>query len=160
MRISRNRKALFRPRDATPLDLAGIIDLEQQASTAAHWSEQRYREIFSNSAETAGRIALAIDGELRIDGFLIARWVHDHWELENLVVSETARRKGLGSLLLAELIRRARGKKGRQISLEVRDSNQPARAFYEARGFQQAGRRKHYYTAPPEDAVVYQLKLV
>ena len=39
-------------------------------------------------------------------------------------------------------------------TLEVRASNDDALRFYEGLGFRAAGRRKHYYTNPVEDAVI------
>jgi ribosomal-protein-alanine N-acetyltransferase len=40
------------------------------------------------------------------------------------------------------------------VFLEVRESNGPARALYEARGFHSVGRRRDYYQRPTEDALV------
>ncbi len=38
--------------------------------------------------------------------------------------------------------------------LEVRESNIAARNLYKRLGFLEAGRRRDYYPAPPEDAIV------
>ena len=46
----------------------------------------------------------------------------------------------------------ARG--ARTVWLEVRPSNQAARALYRAVGFAAAGVRRGYYRRPPEDALV------
>ena len=40
------------------------------------------------------------------------------------------------------------------LTLEVRESNAPARALYEKAGFRTAGVRKNYYERPREDAVL------
>jgi len=45
----------------------------------------------------------------------------------------------------------------KSIFLEVRKSNQAARAFYEKWGFIQTGYRSRYYRDPLEDAVLYKL---
>jgi len=45
------------------------------------------------------------------------------------------------------------------VFLEVRESNQPARAFYLRQGFEESGRRKFYYANPQEDAILYRLAL-
>ena len=51
--------------------------------------------------------------------------------------------------------------KGREhlalLTLEVRASNAPAIALYEKYGFVPVGRRKNYYDAPREDAVLMTL---
>ena len=41
-----------------------------------------------------------------------------------------------------------------QIALEVRASNEAAIALYKSLGFFEAGRRKHFYKNPAEDALV------
>jgi ribosomal-protein-alanine N-acetyltransferase len=46
-----------------------------------------------------------------------------------------------------------------RIWLEVRVSGSTARRFYEKSGFVESGRRKNYYSNPPEDAVIMSLRL-
>ena len=41
------------------------------------------------------------------------------------------------------------------VFLEVRESNTAARGLYEKLAFHQTGRRKSYYCAPLEDAILY-----
>jgi ribosomal-protein-alanine N-acetyltransferase len=41
-----------------------------------------------------------------------------------------------------------------EIFLEVRESNQTARKFYESIGFQEIGRRRDYYKNPVESGIV------
>jgi ribosomal protein S18 acetylase RimI-like enzyme len=60
---------------------------------------------------------------------------------------------------LTALLDRARETNSERVFLEVRESNQAARAFYARLGFEQSGRRKLYYANPPEDAVLYRLTL-
>ncbi|MFN8091404.1 MAG: hypothetical protein U0599_04125 [Vicinamibacteria bacterium] len=43
--------------------------------------------------------------------------------------------------------------------LGVRASNAPARALYAAAGFREAGRRRDYYSAPVEDALLLEAAL-
>ncbi len=93
-------------------------------------------------------------------GFLIAHQLHREWELENLVVAPDFRRKGLATKLFAALLTRARGTNSESVFLEVRESNQAARALYARLGFKESGRRKLYYTNPHEDAVLYRLALI
>jgi ribosomal-protein-alanine N-acetyltransferase len=44
--------------------------------------------------------------------------------------------------------------------LEVRESNQGARVFYERHGFAEVGRRRNYYRLPREDALILARSLV
>ena len=144
-------------RPATLADLPALMAIERKADTAAHWSQAKYREMFSGSAPK--RLALvAEDGHL-IQGFLVARAIADEWEIENVVVAPAARRNGLGTALIEECLRLARQQNAGAIFLEVRESNQPARSLYEKMGFRVSGRRPRYYENPPEDALVYRLEI-
>jgi [ribosomal protein S18]-alanine N-acetyltransferase len=95
----------------------------------------------------------------RLSAFLIANQVGPEWELENIVVAPASRRKGLATRLLTALLTRARETNSELVFLEVRESNQSARALYVRLGFEESGRRKLYYSHPPEDAVLYRLAL-
>ena len=43
------------------------------------------------------------------------------------------------------------------VMLEVRESNEAARALYGNSGFAEVGRRPKYYAMPEEDALLYRL---
>lgn len=62
--------------------------------------------------------------------------------------------RGLGQLLLCALLEDAVKRKLERATLEVRESNQVALSVYEKFGFKVAGRRKKYYQATGEDALV------
>ncbi len=76
-----------------------------------------------------------------------------------MVVTTSARRKGIGNQLLTALIAEARETNSDSVFLEVRESNVAARALYEKSGFRSTGRRKSYYSNPLEDAILYCLNL-
>lgn len=122
-----------------------------------HWSEQTYQAVFKPGA--AERILWVIEELGQLQGFLVARFAHSECELENLVVAAASRRRGWGSILLRALIAEANSRQLERILLEVRPSNPPARALYERFGFRVEGKRKNYYSQPPEDAIVLALAL-
>ena len=64
------------------------------------------------------------------------------------------RRKGLGELLLISALEAAMKHGSRVVTLEVRSSNEAARALYRKYGFQEVGVRKRYYADNNEDAVI------
>lgn len=64
------------------------------------------------------------------------------------------RGKGLGRLLLQELLAEAVRWGLERATLEVRESNVGAIALYQKFGFKIAGNRKKYYANPPEDALI------
>ena len=74
------------------------------------------------------------DGDA-IQGFLIARAVGPEWELENIAIAGSARRRGLGTRLLGEFLNTARARGATSVFLEVRESNSAARRLYEKWAF-------------------------
>ena len=150
-------------RSATPADIPAIIRLERQCASAAHWTEEQYRQAFQPEgvkrlvliAESSVPLRSHSDPAGEVVGFLVARHLAAEWELENIVVAPTARRSRLGTRLLEAVFATARETKGVSVFLEVRESNVAARTLYEKSGFEQAGHRKHYYSDPIEDAVLY-----
>ena len=74
----------------------------------------------------------------------------------NLCVAEEFQRRGLGQLLLTNMLDEAKKEGIKDIFLEVRPSNHAAIILYERLGFNQMGTRKDYYPAKNgrEDAVI------
>jgi ribosomal-protein-alanine acetyltransferase len=160
----------LRIRPANNGDIPAMIDLEHESPAAAHWSAQQYEAMFANrNSERPERFILVVEeaDEVRMEtasgatqrmlAFLVAHRVDNEWELENIVVAADSRRRGVGTRLLREFIDQARAKNGNAIFLEVRQSNQAARALYRKFGFAETGARKGYYPTPPEDAILYRL---
>ena len=76
----------------------------------------------------------------------------DEADMMNLAVRETVRRQGIARLLVLSLCRQLHEKGVMSLTLEVRDSNEPAIRLYSSLGFLQVGRRPNYYFHPKEDA--------
>jgi ribosomal-protein-alanine N-acetyltransferase len=85
-------------------------------------------------------------------GYLVCSRYDRVWHLMNVAVDPGVRRRGLGTMLLDEMLERA----GRDeaYTLEVRTSNSPAIALYERFGFRPAGMRTRYYADTGEDALI------
>ncbi len=69
----------------------------------------------------------------------------DEGHITTLAVHPDHRRRGIGALLLLNLVERARERGVVRLTLEVRVSNQAAQRLYEAFGFRVEGRRLRYY---------------
>ena len=141
---------LIRPAKAE--DLATIVAIERQVEQAAHWPEEKYREMFDGA--TTRRFVLVIEDRGKIRGFAIGYVLTQECEIENLVVAADARRRGLGSKLLQSVIDAARHEGVIAFFLEVRETNLAARALYNRAGFVENGRRKQYYREPEEDGIL------
>jgi ribosomal-protein-alanine N-acetyltransferase len=80
--------------------------------------------------------------------------VLDELHINNLAVMPNLRRTGIGSTLLAFVLKKGVELGARRATLEVRRSNEAARLLYERAGFVVAGVRPGYYSKPVEDALV------
>ena len=136
-------------RSAVREDVPVLRAIEQEAPTAAHWTREQYETRVVNG------LILVAEVEGSVCGFVCAREVAGEWEIENVVVAATMRRRGVADTLLGELLRLVRDRRGAVVWLEVREWNQPARRLYENHGFHESGRRCGYYENPVEDAVLY-----
>jgi len=134
-----------------PADLRALFALDRATPTAAHWIEADYQGLF---VADSGRVTLVIEEDY-IQGFIIGRDLGPEWEIENVVVAEAARHRGMGERLVGELLALAGNRGAQAVFLEVRESNGPARALYTKLGFIESGRRKSYYKNPEEDALLY-----
>jgi ribosomal-protein-alanine acetyltransferase len=127
-----------------PEDLEELLRIQRQSlPQAADWSPGALLE------GLAGCFAAQKDD--RVVGFLLYREVGSaEWEILNLAVDQQARRQGVAGGLIEEFLGVADG----DVYLEVRESNQAARALYGRWGFSEEGLRRGYYHRPVENAVV------
>lgn len=95
----------------------------------------------------------AIEGETVL-GYVGSQSVMGEADMLNLAVAPEARRCGIATALVNALIDALRERGVHRLTLEVRASNDAARALYEGLGFQQVGRRPGYYLKPREDALL------
>ena len=143
---------MIQVRPAQLSDISILMSFASHATTSANWTEQQYVATFSNPQH---HVCLVVEDESQVVGFVVARMLGHEWEIENIAVAGRARRRGLATRLMGELMERARARGAQEIFLEVRESNQAACALYEKWAFELAGRRKSYYKNPQEDALVY-----
>lgn len=139
-----------RLRPASLADVAAIARLELRAFTDA-WTEAQLQE----TLDAPGAFGwVAHEDDDIIVGHLIGRIVVDEGEILTLAVEPTRRRRGIAQQLLSQVLERMSAAGVGRLWLEVRDSNEAAQALYLANGFAPAGRRRGYYRAPVEDALV------
>jgi ribosomal-protein-alanine N-acetyltransferase len=132
-------------------DVPGVAAIER-AAFSDPWSARAFLPLVRESA-TLFLVAASSPGD-EILGYAVAWFVGDDAELANLAVSPTARRRGIGAVVLEQVIAEARLRRCQTMYLEVRESNAAARSLYGRYGFEQVGRRKRYYVSPQEDALV------
>ena len=127
-------------------------DVPQVAALeAACFSDPWSAQILSNELQNELSLWLvAKDGDTVL-GYVGSQSVLDEADMMNLAV----RGPGVSSiarLLVLSLCRQLHEKGVMSLTLEVRDSNEPAIRLYSSLGFLQVGRRPNYYFHPKEDA--------
>lgn len=138
----------FDIRPATREDLPSLVKLENLCFQHP-WKES---DILYELEENPVSNLWVIDFNGQIIGF------SDHWitfdsaTLCQIAVDPTFRRKHFGSELLKEILDDCYAKKVTFITLEVRVSNEKARAFYIKNGFKEEVVKPHYYDNG-EDAI-------
>lgn len=96
---------------------------------------------------------VALDGET-VAGYVGSQTVMDETDMMNVAVHPDFRRQGVARTLILALIGELKKRGSRCLTLEVRASNDPARALYESLGFAHVGTRRNYYQNPKEDALI------
>ena len=143
----------FRIVPITAAHLPQVAALEKLCFPADPWSEDLFRDALENPRVC---ILLAEGEDGAALGYAVLSTVLDEGNLDNIAVAPDARRQGVADALLRALTGFGRERLS-VVMLEVRTSNIPAIALYEKHGFAAVGRRKNYYDAPKEDAILMTL---
>lgn len=137
-------------------DLPGVLALERECFSPAHWSAESFRVMFERESAVM-LVALCPDGGLL--GYAVAERALDEAEVLKIAVRCDTRGRGLGRALLRAVLGQLRAHECVKVYLEVREGNHVARAMYGAEGFRQIGVRRDYYDAPRENAVTMSLEI-
>ena len=143
---------------ASVKDLQRILEIMQEA-ISPNWTSDAF---LSEMRKSDSFFLVALDdamvdnetGSPRCMGFAVVRQVGDDGELLQIAVDKSARRSGIGSLLMEAVLDYAAKNAMHSIFLEVRSSNVAAITLYEKNGFEPVRTRKDYYDNPVEDALV------
>jgi len=138
-------------------DVVAILAIQLASPEIAQWTASDYARVARG--EMAGWIAHEHEREA-ITGFLVARRIVGDLEILNFAVRPDARRRGTGTKLLRQSFAWGRSFGAASALLEVRAANLAALRFYEHHGFEVIDRRKQYYVAPIDDALVLRARLL
>ena len=130
--------------------VASVAAIEKECFGVDAWSE---KSVASELTNPLSLWLVAVDGD-RVAGYVGSQTVCDETDMMNVAVTADYRRQGLGEKLVLALVEELKAMGSQCLTLEVRDSNTPARTLYEKLGFQQIGLRKNYYRNPKEDAYI------
>ncbi len=127
-------------RPAGPGDLDAIYAIER-ASFPSPWR----REFFESELTAPGRFTIVATQDRAVIGYVFAMWIFDEMHINKIAVAVGERRKGVAGRLMDRCFEFARDHNVETISLEVRESNVAAQAFYKELGFESIYTRPRYY---------------
>ena len=134
--------------------VAEIAALERECFSLP-WSEASIRSELRNELS----LWLVAVEDCRMLGYVGSQTVLGESDMMNLAVRPDCRRRGIGKALVEALCEVLRVEKAVSLTLEVRASNEAAKALYAALGFTSVGCRPRYYSRPTEDAELFRKEL-
>ncbi len=143
-----------RPMTAADLEAVTAIESENPSPwTAGQLASERDQDGGWQFVAESGASGL-------VCGFVCGRSCAGEAELLKIAVGRQYRRQGIAVQLVAHALCCMAAQGGGRCFLELRAANTPALALYERFGFRRVGRRKNYYTSPPEDAILMEKTVV
>ena len=139
-------------RDLEWTDLETLAALETRLFGPDAWSVETW---WTELAERPRRdYVVAVGREVEIVGYTGLDLAGDVADVMTIATAPQAQGRGIGRLLLDELVARATRHGAHAVLLEVRADNAPARGLYERNGFEVLSVRRRYYQPGDVDAIV------
>jgi ribosomal-protein-alanine N-acetyltransferase len=132
-------------------DLDAVAALEAESFTNPWTREMLEREVRQSDV---ARVYILRGPEDAVVAFCSCWIIFDELHINTIAVRPGLRRRGLGTRLMAHVFDAAREAGAVRATLEVRESNEPARRLYEQLGFRVEAVRPEYYSHPVEDALI------
>ena len=126
------------------------IALLERECFADPWSQQ---SIASELHNPLSLWLVAQEGQTLL-GYVGSQTCLDETDMMNIAVFPASRRQGVARALIEALVSALRERGSKQLTLEVRASNGPAKALYGSMGFVRVGCRRGYYLSPKEDGEI------
>ena len=145
-------------RRAHPSDLDAIMAIEASTFGNDAWTPEGMASELAN-AQTYYLVAHRPEFPSVIEGYagLFAPRGAHQGDIQTIAVAASARRTGLGRLLMQTLVAEARERGVEQVFLEVRADNPSAQTLYDSLGFERIAVRTAYYQPDGVDAIVMRL---
>ncbi|MGN9802362.1 ribosomal protein S18-alanine N-acetyltransferase [Micromonospora sp. L32] len=127
-----------------------VLPIEADLFGAEQWSPA----MFWNELASGHWYRVATDVDGTVLGYAGLTVQPDEAWVQNIAVRRDAQRRGVGRLLLEELLAEAARRDVRTVLLEVAADNAPAQKLYATYGFEPIGVRRGYYQPSNTDALV------
>ena len=145
---------MYRVRRMAETDVDAVVELAARLPTAPHWPREAYIAAQDPQREPVRIVEVAVTAEAELLGFAVGLVIPPQAELEAIAVAPQFQRMGVARRLFEALAGELAAVGAAEVLLEVRASNEAALGLYAALGFEETGRRRGYYAAPVEDAVL------
>jgi len=145
-------------REMMVADLAAVAQLEESVHVTP-WSQA---QVLGLSGLLGGQYRGFVAQADGLVGYVVLQILVDEVEILTIGVSKHMQGQGVGALLIQYALNDLQ----RQLPsiqacfLEVRESNQAAKALYQKLDFTPVGKRQNYYHNPREHALIYRLDLM
>lgn len=139
-------------RDLTLNDIDRVMEIESKTFLAPWKKEEMLYELNENKFSNMAVVL--------VDDYIVG--FYDYWvtfdsaTIAQIAVDPAYQKQHLGSLLMEEIIKDARAKKVRTMTLEVRKNNEKAVKLYQKYGFKQSLVKEKYYSNG--DDAIYMIK--
>jgi ribosomal-protein-alanine N-acetyltransferase len=144
-------------RDLEWTDLAHLAALEQSLFADDAWSEATWWSELAGRPRRDYVVAVTSDGT--VAGYAGLDVSGDVADVMTIAAAPGHQGRGIGRVLLDELVHRAADHRVEALLLEVRADNDAARRLYDRAGFEVISVRRRYYQPGDVDAVVMRLLL-
>lgn len=132
-------------KEAGRFDLAPqLVEILDDVYGQSPWTVE---QVLADLGQPQNWYAFAYSGE-ELVGFLAMQENLYELEVVQIAVRKEWQGRGIAGQLLESLPQE------KEVFLEVRGGNTPARTLYQKQGFKEIGCRKGYYHAPSEDAIM------
>lgn len=138
---------IIRPLRESDVEPLSVIEAQ---SFSMPWSAKDFADLLKR--DYCVYLVAEIDGE--VAGCLGMTDICHEGNIDNVVVAERFRGRGIATKLMEALFEEGRKRGIEAYTLEVRVSNAPAIHLYEKMGFVSEGVRPRFYERPVEDALI------
>ena len=121
-----------------------LVEILEDVYGKSPWTME---QVLADLGQSQNWYALAYSGE-ELVGFLAMQETLYELEVVQIAVRKEWQGRGIARQLLETVSQE------KEVFLEVREGNTPARTLYQKQGFKEIGCRKGYYHAPTEDAIM------
>jgi ribosomal-protein-alanine N-acetyltransferase len=142
----------------TEHDLLAVVQIEE-GSGLSPWGWDAYHKELQSPEDVIMLVARADSAGDAVVGFIVSRLIGSELHVYNVAVRPEFRRRGIAAGLIEAALEWGQRNGAALAFLEVREGNSAAQSLYRGCGFQVAGRRRQYYAAPVEDALLMSVSL-